>query len=344
MVHRVQSNGTDVSSIAPGVARTRAAWAIVGAIVTSLCSIIEGAAAHDLKGILVQEVDSASPEIATALSMTPTSDAAKRSVLNNLRLWPVPRRITICFVSGDQALRKRVSESMQRSWPIDTLTGGRLVFDTESFSKLADCVTPGSFDIRVDFKSGDGYWSYVGIESLKHNPSMNLGGFTDDFPVQEEFDRLVGHETGHALGLEHEHQSPAAPDCGWNFEYISTHYHWDSTEEMHANFKRLRDYISHNRHAYIFSTYDQKSEMHYDFEPAAFNDGEDSPCFITRNFVPSDQDRNALRVAYGPNLVSDQTRTRDAAPGLVSTFSGPDFQLLRDMVSAKVSLVNLLNQ
>src|SRR6185503_4752008 len=53
----------------------------------------------------------------------------------------------------------------------------------------------------------DGYWSYLGTDILhipRNQPTMNLEGFTMNTP-ESEYRRVVRHETGHTLGMPHEH-------------------------------------------------------------------------------------------------------------------------------------------
>jgi hypothetical protein len=60
--------------------------------------------------------------------------------------------------------------------------------------------------VRIARVPGDGYWSNVGTDILQvpaDQPTMNLDSFTMR-TSEEEFTRVVRHETGHTLGFPHE--------------------------------------------------------------------------------------------------------------------------------------------
>lgn len=292
--------------------------------------------AHDLRGALVQQPSGTSRQIALALEHEGATENVK-SVLNNLRLWPVRRRLTICFLSGSMELRSRVAKVMRTQWPIGSLSGGNLDFDTASFNQLADCGAPAKADIRVDFQAGKGHWSYVGIESLDHVPSMNFDNITSKTEV--DFQTIVTHEMGHALGLEHEHQNPGIPKaCGWDYDFLWAHYNWASEADMHANLDQLQDTLQRGQHAYTFSSYDKRSNMHYSFEAAAFTQGKQSPCFIEQqNSTPSDKDRAAIQVAYTTG--SGQPKAvKGMAEDLKKLYGQPAYAGLRRLIDLKASL------
>lgn len=63
-----------------------------------------------------------------------------------------------------------------------------------------------SGQVRISRARG-GYWSYLGTDLLSiptGEPTMNLEGFTMR-TSEAEFTRVVRHETGHTLGMPHEH-------------------------------------------------------------------------------------------------------------------------------------------
>jgi hypothetical protein len=100
--------------------------------------------------------------------------------------------------------------------------------------------------IRVTFEEG-GYSSAVGIEAMqeeyKHHYTMCLQGL-DTLKDETEFRRVVLHEFGHALGLEHELQSPDATipwDTAALYKYYWDHYGWKPDSVLHQVLTKLEN-------------------------------------------------------------------------------------------------------
>ena len=102
-------------------------------------------------------------------------------------------------------------------------------------------------DIRIGFDPNDGHWSKLGeiANSYKNEKTMNLAlhGSSEDGKR-----RVILHEFGHALGLHHEHQSPAfsiqwnekaviEDTKGWGWSEETTRFNiLDRLDEEHTNF------------------------------------------------------------------------------------------------------------
>ncbi|NOU31120.1 MAG: hypothetical protein HOO96_24740 [Polyangiaceae bacterium] len=66
---------------------------------------------------------------------------------------------------------------------------------------------PAKATIRVARRPGKGLWSAIGREIEKvdpQEPTMNLEGITND-TTEADLQRIVVHEAGHSLGMQHEH-------------------------------------------------------------------------------------------------------------------------------------------
>jgi hypothetical protein len=281
-------------------------------------ALVGSASGHDLKGVVVEqrqvlaqtgaEQSSAALNAATIQRVSATTKlppGVLRSVFARSTLWPSGHRLSVCFLGGNQALRSRIVTTIKRKWPLAALTSRRLDYDS-SFTTAPLCSDPPVADIKISFLTGSdfgGYWSYVGVESLKYAPSLNLEAFTANSPAEPKFSRLVAHEMGHALGLDHEHQSPGAPACKWDFVAIKKNYQWSSVKDMHDNLDRLAQSLKAGVPKYEFSQYDPLSVMHYYFPADNFIDGTGDPCFIPGdNPTPSKQDLKSLAAAYGIQL------------------------------------------
>ena len=114
-------------------------------------------------------------------------------------------------------------------------------------------------DIRIGFDPDDGHWSYVGTGAQYSDEpmrkSMNLALRGEAYP-----DRVILHEFGHALGLKHEHQSPAL-SIQWNEPAVIQAYKerqgWSEEDIRHNVLARL-DVSKTN-----FTAFDRHSIMLY---------------------------------------------------------------------------------
>ena len=125
----------------------------------------------------------------------PRSLARPRMAIRVDLRWRPGTEIGVRFLGGGAALRRRIEQVAHR-W--EEYANVRFRFGR---SREAP--------IRIGFDPG-GSWSYVGIAALSvpdGEATMNFGWLADDSD-DEEVGRVVLHEFGHALGCEHEHQSP----------------------------------------------------------------------------------------------------------------------------------------
>jgi hypothetical protein len=128
----------------------------------------------------------------------------------NDRLWPQRATLRIRFLNGSTSEQ---SKAWREFAEVDALVNLTLVK-----------VSTEPSDIRVRFDISNGHWSYVGIDAKRvktSEPTMNLGLRNLDF--RGEWRRVAQHELMHALGFEHEHQSPNST-IPWNKEAVYAYY------------------------------------------------------------------------------------------------------------------------
>ncbi|HEX8224272.1 MAG TPA: hypothetical protein VF605_10700 [Allosphingosinicella sp.] len=134
------------------------------------------------------------------------TEAATRAALVDKNRWKKGATVRIGFLDGtpeQQALVKKYAVG----WIASGGGAANLVFSWVPANKAA---------IRISFAYA-GSWSVIGTSCKnvpKGQPTMNFGwlepGVTD-----EEAERVILHEFGHALGLIHEHQNPLG-SINWN--------------------------------------------------------------------------------------------------------------------------------
>ncbi len=163
------------------------------------------------------------------------------------KMWAPGRQLRIAFVGPvDSVVRTRI-EDHARAW---------LHFVNLDFQFVAE----GPAEIRIATAPG-GSWSYIGTDALTipaDQPTMNFGWLAPDTP-DEEYQRVVLHEFGHALGAIHEHQHPLG-GIPWDRPKVYAYYArmgW-SREDVDQNVfaKYAMDQLN-------LSAYDPASIMHY---------------------------------------------------------------------------------
>lgn len=160
----------------------------------------------------------------------------------NAVLWNTGATLPIAFMDGDAGVQAKV-QAIATQWT----THANINFD---FSGQAEPV------IRISFQK-KGSWSYLGSDALgipEDEPTMNFGWLKPD-SEEEEYQRVVLHEFGHALGLFHEHQNPTG-GIQWNRDAVI------ASLSGPPNYWGLKS-IEQN----MFETYDKDLSQYTKFDP-----------------------------------------------------------------------------
>ncbi len=218
--------------------------------------------------------------------VTPMLRAAagrQRAAVERLKLWDTGRRLRIRFLDGVSSVQERVA-AIAKEW--EAVANVRL-----------DVVADGASEIRVSFAEKGFSWSTVGTDALtvpRTEPTMNFGWLEPETSTRE-YQRVVRHEFGHALGMIHEHQNPAALGrIPWDRPRVYAHYAqqgW-TREDVDSNIFEVYDASITN-----FTEFDPTSIMQYAV-PDSLTIGTFS---IGWNTALSNQDRSFMRSQYPPS-------------------------------------------
>lgn len=149
------------------------------------------------------------------------TDTSARLALVKGALWTRGMDVRIHFMSGDEALHRRIADAAQE-WT----RHANIHF---IFGAGPDA------DVRVAF-TPDGSWSHIGTDARRlpqGKPTMNFGWLHAN-STEVELRRVVLHEFGHMLGCIHEHQNPAG-GIPWKRQAVYDYYtkppnNWDKAK------------------------------------------------------------------------------------------------------------------
>ena len=206
-----------------------------------------------------------------------------RLALITMKKWPNAYNLRCRFLDGDDSQREKVM-AKAKIW--------------EQFSSVhINAVEDRDAEVRISFVNDTGSWSAIGSDALnssyfpKDKPTMNLGWLRDDTD-DREYERVVVHEFGHALGAIHEHQNPYV-HLKWNkervYEVFSGPPNKWSKEEIDHNI--LEKYSPEGLSA---ASFDEHSIMLYQFDADLFLDHKILPL----NYQLSDMDKRMIGYMY----------------------------------------------
>ncbi|HEA31045.1 MAG TPA: hypothetical protein ENH91_13815 [Leeuwenhoekiella sp.] len=216
-------------------------------------------------------------------------------VLDDLKLWRVGT-ITVSFKGGDSALHEKLANTA-KIWS----DYGNISFDfgyNETTGQYRQWSPNDESNVRVGFEYA-GYWSLVGNDSVDTaivsagEITLNLSNFDKNLPP--DWAGVALHEFGHALGFQHEHQTPAFTcDFDWPtlYDYLGGPPNYWTKAKVDHNLRQLQE------GGLTFSAHDKHSIMHYSFPAWMFISKEKSPCFTEENTALSEEDKRMMQVAY----------------------------------------------
>lgn len=210
--------------------------------------------------------------------ITKGATAAELTVVTDTK-WAKGTTITISFMDGS-AKQKALVQQMAAKW---------LPFISLKFSYV-----PTGGMIRISFIADAGSWSYLGRQCLsipKSKPTMNFGWLRDNSTLTE-WERVVVHEFGHALGCTHEHQNPSG-GINWNKPAVYKYYqgppnNWTKEQVDNNLFKK---YAANQTQ---FTKLDPKSIMMYPIPKEFLLSGE----AVGWNTHLSDTDKDFITKTY----------------------------------------------
>jgi len=187
-------------------------------------------------------------------------DAPAKMAIVVGKKWADGKTLGVCFLDGSATQKAKVKEQAVK-WS----KFANIKFDFSASKADAQ--------VRISFVADSGSWSYIGTDCMgiaKSKPTMNFGWLQDNTDA-DEYERVVVHEFGHALGAIHEHQNPKG-GIQWNlpavYKYFAGPPNFWSKEDTDVNV--ISKYSVNQLNA---SKFDPDSIMLYHFDAALIKGG-----------------------------------------------------------------------
>ncbi len=212
--------------------------------------------------------------IAKAIAENPANASPFEAAAERSKLWAPGRTLKVRFLDGTAEAHALV-ERYAHQW----CDHANIHFNFGDHAQA---------EIRISF-SRAGSWSAVGTDALieeifpAHAPTMNFGWLDET---------VVLHEFGHALGLIHEHQSPAQT-IQWDEEAVIA-YLAGPPNFWPAQRTRENVFARYSVEQTQFSAFDHASIMLYYFPPQFTRNGQ----VFAQNKTLSEQDKRFIAECY----------------------------------------------
>ena len=184
---------------------------------------------------------------------------AGRLALLTSKRWPNGQRLRCRFLDGPSSVQQRVEQHARR-W-------------SEYANVTFDFVESADAEIRISFVADPGSWSYLAKDALSispDQPTMNFG-WLDESTDDAEYERVVLHEFGHALGCPHEHSSPAG-GMHWNRDAVIKAFSGPPNSWTVQDIE-TQIFYRYGASQTLFSQLDPNSIMMYSFPAELMSDG-----------------------------------------------------------------------